>query len=444
MDSPLLTIQVSRNLQKARSPVRKAIWALIWWIGIFVFISGSKWIRDLGVPLNVFNYIWMIIILNVGFQIATLAWEMHLKQRGRESSSAESVLSADPRPPIVYFRSFEMDKQPQQGLADAVLYTEEEGLADAVRQFSPFIAIGQPGQDPPLPGAARKYVDTLEWQQVVTDWIRGAQLVIIKASNSGGLWWEIETAGKPLPPEKIVILVDLPADKYEIFLSKARARFPYQLPSLTYNWFYFNNIRRVTYYDRQGAPKTCPKWVSLNELLIAMLSAEMCEDCPRSSKGGNQDFLQNLLTDECDRSKESDLDHPIEQEKECKGLSSSEVQKRHWLLTMYLSFLFLRDSISVVAGILFTIVYPESIFEDPLFFSFAFVVDMMNLVGTVALFKWKKWGFILFICANFIMGLVHMGAGRLPNALYGCLAHIVLLYLALNFGKERAAWPRLV
>lgn len=431
------------GLQKARSRVRKAIWALIWWIGIFVFSSAPKWIGDLGVPLNVFNFIWMMIILNVGMQIASLAWEMHLKERGRKSLSAESVLSADPRPPIVYFRSFEMDKQPQD------LYTQEEELADAVKQFGPLIAIGQPGQDPPLPGAARKYVDTLEWQQVVTDWIKGAQLVIIKATNSEGLWWEIETAGKLLPPEKIVILVDLPADKYEIFLSKARARFPYQLPSLIYNWFYFNNIRQVTYYDRQGAPKTttCPKWVSLNNSLrdnIAMLSAEMCEDCPGSSKGGKQDFLQNLLTDECDRSKESDLEHPIEQEEEGKGLSSSEVQKRHWLLTMYLSFLFLRDSISVVAGIFFTIVVPESIFEDPLFFSFAFFVDMMNLVGTVALFKWKKWGFIVFIWATLIMSFVHMGAGRLPNALYGCLAHIGLLYLALNFGKERAAWPRLV
>ena len=89
----------------------------------------------------------------------------------------------------------------------AGVITEEEQLRDVLRPFGDLVAIGRPGEKLPTPGAARLYVSDAEWQSVVSDQMRSAALVIIRAGHSTGLLWELKQAFESLDPTKLLILV---------------------------------------------------------------------------------------------------------------------------------------------------------------------------------------------------------------------------------------------
>ena len=82
--------------------------------------------------------------------------------RGKRMSAppADALIASDPRPPVLYLRSFKDDlvtAEPQQtklggllgAITSAATGTEEEQLADAMKEVGPFVAIGRPGE--PLP-----------------------------------------------------------------------------------------------------------------------------------------------------------------------------------------------------------------------------------------------------------------------------------------------------
>ena len=60
---------------------------------------------------------------------------------------------------------------------------EEEDLAEAVRPIGDLVAVGQPGEPLPLPGAARMYWTNDEWQDAVLKRMREAPLVIIRGKR---------------------------------------------------------------------------------------------------------------------------------------------------------------------------------------------------------------------------------------------------------------------
>ena len=107
------------------------------------------------------------------------------KQMGVES--AQALLAEDNRPPVVYLRSFQDDSVTAEGtlstpelgafggalvggmLEDLDLaggtVTEEEQLAEALKDVGPFVAIGKPGEKLPQLGASRMYLQDSEWRQ---------------------------------------------------------------------------------------------------------------------------------------------------------------------------------------------------------------------------------------------------------------------------------------
>jgi hypothetical protein len=137
--------------------------------------------------------------------------------RGRQyraQATAQNIFG-DAKPDVLYLRAFEADRSIFRYVAWCFflprlvsgLITEEEQLRDVLRPFGDLVAIGRPGEKLPTPGAARLYVSDAEWQSVVSDQMRSAALVVIRAGRGKGLLWELKQAFAHLDPTKLLILV---------------------------------------------------------------------------------------------------------------------------------------------------------------------------------------------------------------------------------------------
>jgi hypothetical protein len=170
--------------------------------GIFGYLDA----HEIDIPLAT-RFISVLMILGGAF----LCW------RGRQyraKATAQSIIG-DSKPDVLYLRAFDTDSSVLRYVGWSFLLprliagviTEEEQLRDVLRPFGDLVAIGRPGEKLPTPGAARLYVSDAEWQSVVSDQMRSAALVIIRAGHSTGLLWELKQAFESLDPTKLLILV---------------------------------------------------------------------------------------------------------------------------------------------------------------------------------------------------------------------------------------------
>ena len=151
------------------------------------------------------------------------------------AASAAEVMARDPRPPVLYLRSFAADDTTAAGLesghpALVLLSTEEEQLAQVLAEIGPVIAIGRPGEELPHIGAARFYVSHDLWQDEVSRLMSHAGLVVLRAGDSAGLWWEVERAARLVRPERIVFLLPIDRHQYDLFCANAHNYLPCRLP----------------------------------------------------------------------------------------------------------------------------------------------------------------------------------------------------------------------
>ena len=188
--------------------------ALLWWsmvnvaVPLFVYamldaegqVEASNW----ATPAN--------LVMAV---LALVAWRLWRRSRRHIAPSATEVLRADARPPVLYLRSFDADSTPVADDGGSRLYRAmldvlqplgpEEELARILQAAGPLVAIGRPGGNLPLLGAARLYVDDAHWQAEVLALMRSAQLVVIRIGASAGVGWEIEQALQQLPRQSVVL-----------------------------------------------------------------------------------------------------------------------------------------------------------------------------------------------------------------------------------------------
>jgi hypothetical protein len=161
--------------------------------------------------------------------------------RGRQHAARaraqgpQSPLS-DSKPDVLYLRSFRTDpssKLKKLKVLQSGLSTEEEQLADVLRPFGDLIAIGQPGEPLPIPGATRMYASDSEWKALVLDRMRVAPLVVIRAGTGAGLLWEFGQGVEVLKPERVLVLVlDIAVREYAEFTDQVRKSFGLRLPAL--------------------------------------------------------------------------------------------------------------------------------------------------------------------------------------------------------------------
>lgn len=181
--------------------------------GIFGYLDA----REIHIPFAL-RFISLVMIVGGTF----LYW------RGRQyrAKAAAQRIIADSKPDVLYLRAFETDSSVLRYVRWSFLLprliagivTEEEQLRDVLQPFGDLIAIGRPGEELPTPGAARLYVSDAQWQSVVSDQMRSAALVVIRAGHSTGLLWELKQAFETLDPRKLLILVmNMKAKNYAIF-----------------------------------------------------------------------------------------------------------------------------------------------------------------------------------------------------------------------------------
>ncbi|MFF4209034.1 hypothetical protein ACFYZE_06635 [Streptomyces sp. NPDC001796] len=94
---------------------------------------------------------------------------------------------------------------------------EEEVVWTFRRRFGRVVAVGQPGERLPLPGAHRFYLPLNDWKPAVSDLIRRARLVTLVAGTGPGTLWELTEAVRLLPPERLLLLVLSDEAGYERF-----------------------------------------------------------------------------------------------------------------------------------------------------------------------------------------------------------------------------------
>ncbi len=110
----------------------------------------------------------------VAVVLMLVAWRLWRRSRQYGALGADEAMARDPRPPVLYLRSFadDGDATLAPGRSALVRYgqqilapvTPEQEMADILADVGPVVAIGKPGEPLPELGAARLYVADADWQ----------------------------------------------------------------------------------------------------------------------------------------------------------------------------------------------------------------------------------------------------------------------------------------
>jgi hypothetical protein len=220
-------------------------------IGLLVFLVGITGISQPIIvgALRVIGDVWPIAVepltvamLNTFFRVACVFTGGYFAIHGRQlrSRACTQAVLADPRPPVVYLRTFKSERSIIRTLLLGtvtltwyfeIFYSEEEQLAEAVNDIGPFIAIGKPGEALPKLGAARIYVRDEVWKGTIHDRLQQAGLVIVLAGEGEGLWWEIGESFRTVQPSQLLILfLRMRRKTYNKFAERVKNEFGKALP----------------------------------------------------------------------------------------------------------------------------------------------------------------------------------------------------------------------
>ncbi|MFO1461750.1 MAG: TM2 domain-containing protein [Verrucomicrobiota bacterium] len=151
----------------------------------------------------------------VGGLFGLVLWRLWRRSRRHLAPSADDAQRSDPRPPILYLRSFADDETSvvddggfrfwSASMSLIGVPNPEQEMAAILERAGPVVAIGRPGEELPQLGAARLYVSNDRWQAEVLALMTRAQLVVIRIGASPGVRWEIDQAFDRVPRDRIVL-----------------------------------------------------------------------------------------------------------------------------------------------------------------------------------------------------------------------------------------------
>jgi len=201
-----------------------------------------------------------VLLLVVVGAPAYIGIQCFLRAKRFDALPATTALSEDTRAPVIYLRSFGDDPKVARrvGIAGFKLDTEEEVIAEIVGAVGPFVGIGRPGEALPYSGAARVYVGDGDWHERVRALLSLARLVILRAGDTPGLWWEIEESAKRVKPERLIFLIPLKRRAYDDFRRKAGNYLPCQLPEYGGRRIPVTSVRAVLFFDADWTPHLLP------------------------------------------------------------------------------------------------------------------------------------------------------------------------------------------
>jgi hypothetical protein len=214
---------------------------LLFWIILIVALALLIVFLIDGIGLVIFhatttdseNLVWIGTIFIASVVIGPiwfLAFRLVRRSNRHRWLSVEELLSKDQRPPVLYLRSFDADKQTDRvdsgisALASTLYFpyainrlvnelrgsTDEMMWSAALSGIGPLVAVAAPGQLP-FRGAARLFIGDGDWQHVVSSLAGKAMLTVVMGGETEGLWWEIRNIVRALPEDRVLYL--LPNDE---------------------------------------------------------------------------------------------------------------------------------------------------------------------------------------------------------------------------------------
>jgi hypothetical protein len=184
--------------------------------------------------------------------VPRLTRKYRARQR-RAFQSASEALTKDPRPRVLYLRSFEDDKSISRAVG---LNSVEQELCMVLLDFGPLVTFKELGEPAADPGAARVSVPVgRDWHDEVREQMAKAQLVVIRVGDTDGLRWEAREAVAVVRPERLVFWVPEGRDEYEKFSREAEGWLSRQLPLYKAERGAFGPHGGILYFKPDGTPR---------------------------------------------------------------------------------------------------------------------------------------------------------------------------------------------
>src|SRR6202012_4957797 len=137
-----------------------------------------------------------------GLGLLVLGAVIFLVARRLRAADARRLMLRDPRPPVLYLRSF-----------------TEEGLVRHLSRYGPVVAVNPPGTRLAPVRAARETIEPANWQSAVAGWMAHSALIVFLAPPSRvtqGLHWELRTVAEHGQLDKALVVVPpLPAEQLQ-------------------------------------------------------------------------------------------------------------------------------------------------------------------------------------------------------------------------------------
>ena len=199
----LIGMNKSRSILILALYIGSAVFSFIYWsILIFVipgFILGELTLMGEPLKFDLQNFTMLAVLATGIFLLSKLALGQAQKQ---SIISMDELQVDDPRPPILFLRSFGDDQVAFQkrgrllmsflsDITDPPSNLDQELLWEGMF-FGPVVALGNPADKVPPYGIARGYVANRNWQQVVSELASEAAAIVICFDDTDSLWWEVE------------------------------------------------------------------------------------------------------------------------------------------------------------------------------------------------------------------------------------------------------------
>lgn len=122
----------------------------------------------------------------------------------------------------------------------------------------------------------------------------------------------------------------------------------------------------------------------------------------------------------------------------------SEGKQRHGCLTAWLVLMIIANSGTALMYLFGSAVIRQNLPSAPDWaFPILSIVGIVNVVCSIALFRWQKWGFFGFIATTAAAFVINLMLGLNILQLLTGLVGIAILYGVLQIGKEKKGWTQL-
>jgi mannose/fructose/N-acetylgalactosamine-specific phosphotransferase system component IIC len=122
----------------------------------------------------------------------------------------------------------------------------------------------------------------------------------------------------------------------------------------------------------------------------------------------------------------------------------AEAKQRHGCLTTWLILMIIGNALTALAYLLASSTIKSNLPNAPAWtVPTLTVASLANVVFSVALFQWKKWGFFGFVGTSVLVFVINL---KIRQSIGGVLLGVLgvgMLYAVLQIGNEKKGWTQL-